>query len=503
MNIAEPMLLKIKEKFERLSGLKGLQHEIKSTSSGTAIVIFVSSPEDRLFHALSAATTDVLGSESEDIVATLKQVARDKIVAGPEVKLLLKQLAESQTVHRHSFGDDLSSRYIETVSGAEEQIVSNANHIVFGRRGAGKSMLLLYSLTFRQKEERPSVWLDFQTYAGRNDDGAIGDVLSDLIYEVEAKFGQSNRLTELQQLIDDCDPDFLSYKKLGARVRRELGSLAKTAEIFIFVDDLHVIGRTLQSRILDVLYSLSRGNQVFLKISAIENLTRTFDTTERVGIELPHDAQAIHLDYNLTTPDKTTSHIEAILDAHARFSGLPSIRRLCSSADVLPRLTWVSAGVPRDAIYLFSQAIQKANIENKSRVTVSNVNQAASETLTIKLRDLEQDASEQADELKDALEVIKAFCIKEKRQNAFLIEIDNNSELFKRATSLVQLRFLHVISEGTTPHEAGRKYLALILDYGLYIGIRAAQSVELFNRSFEDSSAAALRKLPILRELEA
>ncbi|MDZ4306464.1 hypothetical protein, partial [Allopontixanthobacter sp.] len=164
------------------------------------------------------------------------------------------------------------------------------------------------------------------------------------------------------------------------------------------------------------------------------------------------------------------------------------------------RLTWVSAGVPRDAIYLFSQAIQKANIDARARVTVSNVNQAASETLTIKLRDLEQDASDQALGLNVTLETIKAFCIKEKRQNAFLIEINNDSQLFRNVTSLVQLRLLHVISEGITPHEAGRKYLALILDYGLYIGIRAAQSVELFNRSFDDSSSAALRKLPILRE---
>lgn len=500
MIIEEPKLLEIKGEFERLSGLKGLEHEFKSTSSGTAIVIFVSSPEDRLFDALSQATMNILRSESEEIVATLKQVSRDKIVSGPEVKLLLKLLSESQTVHRHSFGNELLSRYIETVSGAEEQIVSNANHIVFGRRGAGKSMLLLYSLTSRERDDRPSIWLDLQTYARREDDQVIGDVLTDLIVEIEAKFGQSNRLTELQNMIDDCAPDFLEYKKLVARLRRELGKLTRAVEIFVFVDDLHVLGRALQSRVLDILYSLSRGNQIFLKISAIENLTKTYDTTERVGLELPHDAQAIHLDYNLTTPDKTTSHIEAILDAHARFAGLPSIRRLCSSADVLPRLTWVSAGVPRDAIYLFAQAIQKANIGNKARVTVSNVNQAASETLTIKLRDLEQDASEQAEDLKDALEVIKAFCIKEKRQNAFLIEIDNTSELFKRVTSLVQLRFLHVISEGITPHEAGRKYLALILDYGLYIGIRAAQSVELFNRSFEDSSSAALRKLPILRE---
>ena len=211
------------------------------------------------------------------------------------------------------------------------------------------------------------------------------------------------------------------------------------------------------------------------------------------------DAPRIHLDYNLTTPEKTTAHIEAILDAHARYAGLASIRRLCSSTDVLPRLTWVSAGVPRDAIYLFAQAIQKANVEARGRVTVSNVNQSASETLTIKLRDLEQDASEQATGLKIALETIKTFCIKEKRQNAFLIEIDNESDLFQQVNSLVQLRLLHVISEGITPHEAGRKYLALILDYGLYIGIRAAQSVELFNKSFEDSSSATLRKLPILR----
>ncbi|MFT7045805.1 MAG: hypothetical protein ACJAYH_001072 [Celeribacter sp.] len=500
MNIEETELLEIKDKFENLSGLTGLDHEFKPTSSGNAIVIFVSSPEERFFELLAKATVEVIGDVDDGIVATLKQVSRDRVVAGPEVRLLLKLLSESQTVHRHSFGDALLSRYTTTVSGAEEQIVSKANHIVFGRRGAGKSMLLLYSLTLREEMGLPSIWLDFQTYSRRDDDAAIGDVLCDFLIELESKFGQSARLSELQNLIEACEESFEGYKKLAAKLRREVKKLSNSKEIFVYIDDLHVLDRPLQAKVLDILYSLSRGNQVFLKISAIENLTRTFDPSERIGLELPHDAQAIHLDYNLTTPDKTTAHIEAILDAHAKFAGLSNIRRLCSSADVLPRLTWVSAGVPRDAIYLFSQAIQKANVENRARVTVSNVNQAASETLTIKLRDLQQDASEQADGLKETLETIKTFCIKEKRQNAFLIEIDSKSDLFQKVSSLVQLRLLHVISEGITPHEAGRKYQALILDYGLYIGIRAAQSVELFNKSFEDSSSAVLRKLPILRE---
>lgn len=499
MKTGRDELIKIKSKFEDTSGLIGLHHEFKDTSSGKAIIIFVSSPTERLFEILNSITKSIVGEVDDAIVATLKATPRDRIVEGPEVRLLLKLLSESLTVNRYSFATDFSSRYTPTVSGAEQQIVSKANHIVFGRRGAGKSMLLLYSMTLRDRTGLPSVWLDFQTYSRRSDTGVIADVLSDLIAELEKKFGQNNRLSELQSLIEDSEPEMSEFKKLAPKLRREIGKLSSSKELFIYIDDLHVIDRSLQAQVLDILYSVSRGNQVFLKISAIENLTRTYDPTERVGMELPHDAQAIHLDYNLTTPEKTTAHIEAILDAHARFAGLANIRRLCSSADVLPRLTWVSAGVPRDAIYLFAQAIQKANADAKARVTVSNVNQAASETLTIKLRDLEQDASEQAAGLKIALESIKSFCIKEKRQNAFLIEIDNKSDLFDQVTSLVQLRLLHVISEGITPHEAGRKYLALILDYGLYIGIRAAQSVELFNKSFEDSSSAALRKLPILR----
>ena len=265
MIIKEAELLKIKDEFEKMSGLTGLSHELKPTSSGTAIVIFVSSPEDRLFDVLSKVTEKVVGPEQDDIIATLKQISRDKIISGPEVRLLLKLLSESQTVHRHSFGSELFSRYIETVSGAEEQIVSNANHIVFGRRGAGKSMLLLYSLTSRERDDRPSVWLDFQTYSRRDDDAVIGDVLSDLISEVEARFGQSNRLVAIQQLIENCPKEYKTYKTLVPQLRRELGKLTRVTEIFVFVDDLHVLGRSLQSRILDVLYSLARGNQIFLK----------------------------------------------------------------------------------------------------------------------------------------------------------------------------------------------------------------------------------------------
>jgi hypothetical protein len=51
--------------------------------------------------------------------------------------------------------------------------------------------------------------------------------------------------------------------------------------------------------------------------------------------------------------------------------------------------------------------------------------------------------------------------------------------------------------------EAGRKYLALILDYGFYTGIRAAQSVDLFNKQTQRVTYKELRRLPVFQPLEA
>ncbi len=200
-------------------------------------------------------------------------------------------------------------------------------------------------------------------------------------------------------------------------------------------------------------------------------------------------------------PDKAAKHIEGILDAHAIYCGLPCVRFLCTSSDVLSRLIWVSAGVPRDALNMFAQAMTKGSIANRSRVSVTDINLAASEMVSQKMRDLETDvpASEKESSLSSVLEDVKDFCIKKQRKNAFLVEIRNDNLVFHPILKLVDLRLVHVISEGITVGEAGRKYLALILDYGFYTGIRAAQSVDLFNKQTERVTYKELRRLPIFQ----
>ena len=151
------------------------------------------------------------------------------------------------------------------------------------------------------------------------------------------------------------------------------------------------------------------------------------------------------------------------------------MRFLSTSNDVLSRLIWVSAGVPRDALNLFAQAMTKGTISSRSRVSVTNVNLAASEMVSQKMRDLEIDLPllPQERSVSLVLENLKDFCIKQERKNAFLVEIQNDDPVYQNILKLVDLRLVHVISEGITVGEAGRKFLALILDYGFYTGIRA------------------------------
>jgi Cdc6-like AAA superfamily ATPase len=492
------ILNEIKKEFELKTGLSDIKAELKERDTWTVLVIRVANPTDRLFGILEQIRSKYGADESDRPLATLIKETGTNLLQGAEGRLFLKTLSESLNINRYSFQKDFLDRYTKSVFGAEEQIAASANHIIYGRRGAGKSMLMLYALHSRESESRFSAWIDMQVYARRKDEAVISDVLRDLLDQTSLILKEKDRHQEIIAKLQEPTISENSVRKMLPAIRRMLSSLAaQGAELFVFLDDFHVVSEQLQPKLLDVLYAISRGNRIFLKLSAIETLTRTFDHTTKVGLQIPHDAQLIRLDYNLTMPDKASQHIQTILGSHAIYCGLPSVINLCTSGDVIPRLTWVAAGVPRDALNLFAQAITKATLEGRKHVSVSNVNIAASEAINTKLRELETDASADAKELQELLDKIRDFCVSKHRRNAFLVEIKGDDIIFERVQNLVDLRLLHVINEGITVGEAGRKYLGLILDYGFYTGFRAARSVDLFNRQTKRVAYKDLRKLPV------
>ncbi len=497
----------IVHEFESRSGLQGVDYEVKERPDGQALIFQVANPTERFYKLLQEiGPTFTQGLfPASTVISTVQKRTPSNPLQSPEARYFLRILSESLNINRFSFKDDFFARYTKSVSNAEAQITASANHIVYGRRGAGKSSLLLYAMRTRERDGQPSVWLDMQVYEKRKDNRVVLDVFAEILRQLSEMptrlTAYSHIAAPLDRLRGQASLTDDDIRKFLPEVRQAFSPLQGASNnLFVFLDDFHVLDFDLQARLLGFIYSVTRGSNVFLKLSAIETLTKSWDAGTHTGLQVPHDAQTIKLDYNLTMPDKAAGHIEGILDAHATYCGLPSVRFLCTSSDVLSRLVWVSAGVPRDALNLFAQAMTRGAITNRSRVSVTNINLAASEMVSQKMRDLEVDIPAAGEtDLTPVLERVREFCVKQQRKNAFLVEIRNDDELYQSILKLVDLRLIHVISEGISPGEAGRKYLALILDYGFYTGIRAAQSVDLFNKQTERVTYKQLRKLPILQ----
>jgi hypothetical protein len=481
-----------------------MQHHVKERSDGPYLIVDVALPAERLFRALREAQAQVSADNpfrERATVAQREKTSPDRLSL-PECQLLKATLSESLTVDRNTFSDDFFGRYIRSVFGYEDQIISAGNHIVYGRRGSGKSSLLAYAMHNCIKQGLPFAWVDMQTYADRNDVQISVDLLGDVVSQLigfaakPEELASTRRALESIASMSDHDAE-AALAPVIPRLKRALGKLAQAkGTVSLFLDDVHVVRREAQPRLLSRLYSACRGTSCHLKISGIEQFTRPWDSSRNLGLQPPHDAQVLKLDYNLTMPDKSRDHIGNILDAHAKFCGLPDIAYI-SGKGVLSRLAWVAAAVPRDALNLFSQAITKASAHGQRRVSITSVNAAASDMAEQKLRDMQQDAKGEDAKLQGVLERLKVFCISKKQKNAFLLEIRNDDPTFQGIQELIALRFVHVLHEGITPREAGRRYQALMLDYGFYVGIRAARSVDLFQKEPKTPSAQELRKLPI------
>jgi len=489
-------LLNVYQTFSKKSKLDGLHYEIRTHSNTSTLIIYLSNPTERFYKILQDSLEE---NKSQSIQATIKKKSFENLLKTPETQLLSRTLSESLNVNRNTFENDFFSRYIRSVFGAEAKIVASGNHIVFGRRGAGKSMLLLYALNERAMNKLPNIWIDMQTYSQRDDIQIITDVIIEILEQSKMFVASQRDVNELLKCIrDEKDISESRLRAFLPKIRRSLVQrIGINKDTYIFLDDFHILNPQYQAKLLDIIYAFSRGNNISIKLSAIENLVTTWNSPTREGLQPGHDLQEIRLDYNLTNPEKATEHITSILDAQAKYCALPSVNSLYNKKEVLSRLAWVSAGVPRDAISIFSQAMTKAILAKRKHVALEDINTAASEAINGKMEDLNSDAYSISTELNELLDTIKTFCIKDNKLNAFLVKILPDNANYQKIRKLIDSRILHVIKESLTVRNAGEHFTALILDYGFYIGIRTAKSVDLFNRNTTKIEYPKLRKLPI------
>ena len=459
--------------------------------------------------AINDVYTDALAQVREEVRETnsfadrvfLKPTTPKPWLRSLEVQLLQRIFSESLTVGKSTLGSGFFQKFIPFLGGEERRIYSDANHVVFGRRGAGKSSLVSYACHRAQNENKPYAWIALQQYSGREDLLVIPQVLYEIVESVsnypDADAERMGRLRRIISALEDLGSDLTKNtinQRLPVFARDFLPFVKKHGQFFLFLDDLHLIHPSLQPYFLSALYSFARGNGIYLKITAIENLTTLIHEEVGEGLQTPGDAQVIRLDYSLVNPGAALSHIQDIVGSYARYVGIPSISSI-AVPQVIERLVWVSAGVPRDALYILNNAINKAIAVNRKKVAVTDINMAAAESLTEKERYVSDDVAEEATVVKDIVGDIKNFCLKEIRQNAFLIRLDNSDERYRIIRKVSDLRFIHVLHPGITPGKAGEKYEVYMLDYAFYTGFRKASSVKEFLPRPTQPLAKDLREL--------
>jgi hypothetical protein len=229
--------------------------------------------------------------------------------------------------------------------------------------------------------------------------------------------------------------------------------------------------------LLDLVHGMVRACDAWLKIAAIRHLSRWYQPSPPLGLQSGHDAAHIDLDLTLESPSDAKNFLDEMLDSYAAHAGFKSARSVFSE-DALNRLVLAAGAVPRDHLVLAAGAIRQAKRRAKARQAgVQDVNRSAGDQSKVKIAELEDDAAGVgAAKILDALNVVRAFCLDEKKYTYFKVDFhdkETRGNEYNLVQSLLDVRILHLISPSLSDkHQAGHRAEVFMLDLSQFSGQR-------------------------------
>ena len=334
-----------------------------------------------------------------------------------------------------------------------------------------------------------------------------GDLIREVLYDVcELLANDAERLlsklelsvdtSQLHKIASDLSSDQLSVDRAPIVIKRALSRITKAVNgnAFVFLDDYHLVEHDSQPVLLHTLNGAIKGANGWLKIAGLSSLLNVYAPQSRKGLQVPGDAQFISLDLTLENPEAAESHLRTILEGFLNAVGYSLTRKVMPDA-AFRRLAWANAGVPRDFLQMYGRSLEHAQRNKHTSVTISDVNIAIGEFGQQKMNDLERDARNETNALRTMLSALETLCLDNNRVNAFLIRTDESRER-ELVQILADLRMLHLIHQSITPHRAGERFEAYILDYSLFTGFRRRRNVKEMVPQRHQFKAADLRALP-------
>jgi len=388
-----------------------------------------------------------------------------------------------------------SLRYMEDPRASLTAVGASRHQFIFGRRGVGKTALLLEAK--RQAESRGAltVWVNAHILRELQPAQAASVMASLVLGSLGGHGGTtgSTIMQGVQSLVAAVDAlrndSFAAEDQLRSLIpdinqamRRVLSG--DFLRLFIYVDDFYLVPTDNQAQFLDYVAGMLRDSDAWLKVASIERLTRPYEPSTQRGLEIPHDASRMDLDITLEDPGAAQSFLESVLVNYTETAGVSSLRSIAKS-EALGRLVLASGGVPRDYLNLFASSLVVAREarQDAREVGREDVAIAAGRSARTKKRDLELDVSSgRAEELLAALESLSAF-VKGEGYAYFRVNVaDKEHHAYELLSLLVDLRFAHLVQASLSDqHKSGVRYEAYILDLSEFADVRLKRGLNLLD----------------------
>lgn len=499
----------------------GQDVEVGLRQFGGERLYLVQVPDEQLYAAspIASALETELAYESESVVVTVRSKPRTSPRPTGPVKSLkdarVDNLVQLLTSRSRTSEAQPSLSYIPNNTANLAQVTGTRHHLIFGRRGAGKTALLIEARRLVEADNHVSAWSNMQPLGTQGIDRIFLHVTRTLL---EAIVTESNRrgltrahffesLSSLSASVEMllAEQEFPSWqvRRLLPDIQRSIKRATESlgSRIYLFLDDFYYVPRQQQPDVLDLLHASIRDSDVWLKIASIRHLSRWYRPNPPTGLQTGQDANLIDLDLSLQSPNATIEFLSQVFSSYCSHVGIATVSNIMLK-HAIDRLAFASGGVPRDFLTLSASAIGKARLRSSARtVGISDVNQAAGDAAKAKVGELEDDLASNigfSNQTLQALTSVREFCLDEKGYTYFRIDFrdkERHPDEYGVLSRLLEVRLIHLIDPSVSDRDrAGERSECYTLDLSQYSGYRLKQNLRVLD--FKDGLLMSKRTRP-------
>jgi hypothetical protein len=187
----------------------------------------------------------------------------------------ISTLIELMSARARASENQPSLRYVTDVAERVNLAISPRHHLIFGRRGVGKTSLLLEAKRILEQDGHYTLWVNihalrdldgetaFLTVAARMCDLGIGAFQSGSATSASVRLLKDCRDT-IDKVMSEEPIDVRKTSRLVPRIQQAISrfTLESHKSIYLFLDDIHYLSAQDVPKFLDLLHSVTRDNPI-------------------------------------------------------------------------------------------------------------------------------------------------------------------------------------------------------------------------------------------------